>query len=113
MSTREPSAPPAASVAEARMVEEKGDLIEFTYGWPAEAAAIPALDARLEADLTKQRDEARAMAREDKDARSPDAPFHGHSFVKDLKNYGETPRRLPLAAQVPHFTGGPHRHHTV
>src|SRR3546814_5129355 len=74
MSTREPSAPPAASVAEARMVEEKGDLIEFTYGWPAEAAAIPALDARLEADLTKQRDEARAMAREDKDARSPDAP---------------------------------------
>src|SRR3546814_3962627 len=40
MSTREPSAPPAASVAEARMVEEKGDLIEFTYGWPAEAAAI-------------------------------------------------------------------------
>src|SRR3546814_16640432 len=108
MSTREPSAPPAASVAEARMVEEKGDLIEFTYGWPAEAAAIPALDARLEADLKKQRDEARAMAREDKDARSPAAPFPGPYFVQDWKNSGGTPRLPPPAAQRPTFTAGPH-----
>src|SRR3546814_9958065 len=48
------------------------------------------------------------MAREDKDARSPDAPFHGHYFVKDWKNYGETPRLLSLAAQVATFTGGAH-----
>src|SRR3546814_12778486 len=63
MSTREPSAPPAASVAEARMVEEKGDLIEFTYGWPAEAAVITALDARQESELKKQRDEGRELGR--------------------------------------------------
>lgn len=97
-----------APAVEAKAVEEKNDLLEFTYGWPSEAAAIPALNARLEADLVKQRAEALAIAREDKSIRPPDAPFHGHYLHKVWKSYGDTPRLLSLAAQVATFTGGAH-----
>ncbi|WP_158274586.1 DUF3298 and DUF4163 domain-containing protein [Sphingosinicella humi] len=102
-----PVAPPAVK-AKARAVEEKNELLEFTYGWPGEAAAIPGLNARLESELERDRAEALGMAREDRAARPPEAPFHGHYLAKEWKSYGDTPHLLSLAAQVATFTGGAH-----
>ena len=101
-------APSAATPAPARMVEETDELIEFTYGWSAEAAAVPELAARFEADLAKWRAESRKTAEEDRDARGPEIPFHGHLFSKTWATMGSTPRLLSLAADLGTFTGGAH-----
>lgn len=103
-----PATDAAPGLPGSKLVEEKGDLLEFTYGWPLEAAAIPALSGRIEADLARLRAEGLATAREDKAMRPPDAPFHGHYFQKIWMTHGETPRLLSLAAQVAFFTGGAH-----
>src|SRR3546814_1439879 len=56
-----PGAPPggaadiAAKAATASKVEEKTDLIEFSYSYPAEAARIPGLAAWLDSDRAAQR----------------------------------------------------------
>ncbi len=104
----ETPAPTATPAAKARAVEEKNELLEFTYGWPAEAAAIPALNARLESELERDRTEALATAQADKDARGEEFPFHGHYLSKTWNSLGETPRLLSLAAEVETFTGGAH-----
>lgn len=105
-----PSPPPAppAKTAAARLVEEKDDLLEFTYGWSAEAAAVPELVARFEADMAKQRAEGRKMAEEDRDARGADAPFHGHYFSKAWETMGGAGGLLSLAANIGTYTGGAH-----
>jgi hypothetical protein len=108
MPSKEAAAPPAAPAAEARAVEEKTDLLEFTYGWPAEAAAIPALEARLKAELESDHAETLAAAGEDKEARGEEFPFHHHYFHKKWESYGSSPRLLSLAAAVETFTGGAH-----
>src|SRR3546814_8455025 len=56
-----PGAPPggaadiAAKAATASAVEEKTDLIEFSYSYPVEAARIPGLAAWLDSDRAAQR----------------------------------------------------------
>jgi hypothetical protein len=100
--------PPPPPTAEAKAVKESDDFIEFTYGWPAEAAALPALASRLESELERDKAEALATAREDKEARGEEFPFHGHYFSKEWKRLGDTPRLLSLAAEVGTFTGGAH-----
>jgi hypothetical protein len=100
--------PAPAAPAEERLVEENSDLLEFTYGWPAQAAAIPKLVALLHADMAKQRAEAIDMAKEDKSGRTADAPFNGHYFGKVWKTYGNGRRLLSLGASVETFTGGAH-----
>jgi hypothetical protein len=102
-------APAPAAPAKDRLVEEKSDLLEFTYGWPAEAVAIPKLAARFEADMSKQRAEALDMAKDDKASRSgDDVTFNGHYYSKVWKTYGRGRRLLSLAAPIETFTGGAH-----
>jgi hypothetical protein len=101
-----------APAAKARLVEEKNDLLEFTYGWPAEAAAIPRLAAQLEADMGKQRAEAADSARGDKAAREGEPEFNGHFFSKSWKTYGNGRRLLSLGVSVETFTGGAHGNQT-
>lgn len=108
-STPNPVAPAAATpAARARLVDERSDLLEFTYGWPAEAAAIPRLNARFEAELKRQRTEALATAREDKAARGGDMPYNSHSFSAVWELFGNSPRLLSIAAEIGTFTGGAH-----
>ena len=101
-------AAPAAAPAKAHQVHEESDLLEFIYGWSAEAAAIPALKARFEADLQKQRTEALDYARQDKAERGADVPYHGHYYSKVWETQGDSRRLLSLAAQIGTFTGGAH-----
>lgn len=101
-------APSRPAPAKARLVEETDGLLEFTYGWSAEAAAVPELAARFEADMAKQRAEARKTAAEDRDARGPDIPFNGHYFSKTWGTTGSSPRLLSLVADFATYTGGAH-----
>ena len=107
---RKVEAPAAAPASDGKdkMVEETSDLLEFTYGWPSQAAAIPPLVQRFQADMAKQRAEAIDMAKEDKAGRTADYPFNGHYFSKVWKTYGNGRRLLSLGAAVETFTGGAH-----
>ena len=101
-------APAQAAPAKARLVEERNDLLEFTYGWPAEAAAIPKLNAQFEEALAERRAEAVATAREDKAARDKDAPYNSHYYTQVWETFGSNPLLLSLASEIGTFTGGAH-----
>lgn len=101
-------ATPKAAGAKPRKIEEKSDLLEFSYSWPAEAAAIPPLNARFEAEAAKARPEALAMAKEDRHGRGPDLPFNGHYFQAQWETMGDAPALLSLAGEIATFTGGAH-----
>jgi len=99
---------PTASAAAAggRSVEEKTDTLEFSYAWPTEAAAIPALSRQFEEELGRDRVEKTTAAREDKAALG--SGFLAHSFSKEWKLAGSTPQLLSIVAEVSSFTGGAH-----
>lgn len=100
-----PAAPPPA---QAREIREQSALLDFHYAWPSEAAAIPALDRRFEADAAGQRADAIELAEQDRAARPAGAPFHGHYFTKTWETFGNGRRLLSLAAEIGVFTGGAH-----
>ena len=99
------SAKPAG--AKARLVDEKNDLLEFTYGWPAEVEAIPTLKARFEEDLATQRKQAMATAREDFASHGKEA-HSSHSYTQVWETFGSNPLLLSLASEIGTFTGGVH-----
>ncbi|MEA1013763.1 DUF4163 domain-containing protein [Sphingosinicella sp. LY1275] len=101
-------AEPKTEPAKPRKIEDKSDLLEFSYSWPAEAAAIAPLNARFEAQAAEARPEALATAKEDRDGRGPDFPFNGHFFHAEWQTMGDTPALLSLAGQIATFTGGAH-----
>jgi len=102
-----PAAAPAAP-AKPRKVEEKSDILEFSYSWPAEAAAIPGLNKQIEEELGRDRIEAQATAKEDKAGKESGTSFFAHSFSKEWKVAGDTPRLLSVLGEVGTFTGGAH-----
>ncbi|WP_216318906.1 PdaC/SigV domain-containing protein [Sphingomonas quercus] len=103
-----PSAPASAPAAAPVVIADKSALINFSYQWPAEAAAIPALDARLRADARTSRQHAINGAREDKRARPADAPFFAHEMQKTWTVEGEAAGLLALRDEFATFTGGAH-----
>ncbi|HEX8533226.1 MAG TPA: DUF4163 domain-containing protein [Allosphingosinicella sp.] len=101
-------AAPAAG-ARAVKVEEKSDLLEFSYSWPAEAAALPGLNKQLDEEMGRDRVEVQAAAKEDKAGRGDGgADFFAHSYSKEWRVAGKTPRLLSIVAEVGTFTGGAH-----
>ncbi len=99
---------PAAPAAP-RKVQAKSDVLEFSYSWPAEAAAIPGLNKQLEEELGRDRVESQAAAKEDKDGRGASgSDFFAHSFSKEWRLAGNTPQLLSLLGEVSSFTGGAH-----
>jgi hypothetical protein len=63
-----PTAP--VPTAKAFSVSEENDLYEFEYGWSAEAAAVPQLDARFRKDMATAKADLIAGATEDRDERA-------------------------------------------
>lgn len=102
-------AEPASPPAEAFTAAEKTELVDFSYRYPAAAAAIPALARQLQADMARIKAEALGFATQDRDsARDSDRPFHGHYLHKEWTSLGETSQLLSLTALVETFTGGAH-----
>ena len=103
------SASPPAPAAKAFSVAEKNDLYEFEYGWPAEAAAVPQLEARLRKDMDKAKAELVSAARADRDERAKQGyDYHPHAMQMSYETAGQSDRLLSLESTVYGFTGGAH-----
>jgi hypothetical protein len=110
-----PSEPAAATAPSggARAVEEETELYNFDYSYPAQAGAIPALKAMLDADLAEKRS---ALAKEARDGRD-EAKKAGFDFNKHDRSVGwqvvaDLPAWLSLSAGSGGFSGGAHPYHS-
>jgi hypothetical protein len=103
--------PPGTMVPPPKAFEhdEKNDLIEYHFGWSAEAAAVPQLVARFQAEMDKDKAELLANAREDKASRDKDGyPFHAYTSTTEYATAGQSPRLLSLTVDAAAYTGGAH-----
>lgn len=97
--------PPAKSFQQS----EKTPLLDFSYAWPAAAASIPEIAAKLHKEMTVQKTDALKMATQDqKSAKESGYPFHAHSLEKRWSVSADTPRFLALKSEVYSYTGGAH-----
>jgi hypothetical protein len=93
----------------ARAVSEENDLYDFDYSYPAQAAAIPALKAWLDADLARQKADLIKSAKEDKQASAGgDFPYNTHSASSDWKVVTDLPGWLSLSTTIGGYSGGAH-----
>ena len=91
---------------------DKDALLDFSYAWPVEAAAIPALNARFNRDMALAHKDAVETAQEDQKAHgSMGGEFQGHQFQRSWSTAGQTPALLSLVATTSAFTGGAHPNH--
>jgi len=107
-----PQPKPATPTPKAFEYEEKNDLIDFHFAWSAEAAAIPELVTRFQAEMAKAKDELAAGAKEDKAMRDKEGfDFHGYQSSTDYQTAGQSPRVLSLFVDASAYTGGAHLNH--
>jgi hypothetical protein len=104
------SAPKATAPAAKPFVhDEENDLIDYHFGWSAEAAAVPQLVARFQAAMTKDKAALLANAKADKAEREKHGfPFNGYMSSTEYETAGQTGRLLSLRAEFSAFTGGAH-----
>ena len=100
---------PATADARAVKVERNSAALEFSYSYPAEAAAIAPLKRRLQAELAKQYRKALRLGLDDlkiykQEKRGGISDF----FSMEWTTAGQTPRLLSLENQLSTFTGGAH-----
>ena len=108
--------PPAVTVTNAvapgpsaQAMTSKADGLEFSYKWPAEAAAIPELNAWLRANGEKIRADNQKQARSDQASAKKDGyPFNDHSYQEDYAVVADTPAMLVLLSDGYVYTGGAH-----
>lgn len=104
-----PATKPAEPAAKAFVHDEENDLIEFHYGWSAEAAAVPQLVERFRKDKEKVKADLLAGAREDKAARDKEKmEFHGYMSSTQYDTAGQSGRLLSLSVDAGSYTGGAH-----
>ena len=102
-------APPATPPAKPFKASEKNAFLEFSYAYPAQAAAIPFLVEKFDKAMTAGKADALKMAQEDsKAAQQSGFPFHAHSLETEWTVSADTPRFLALQSQTYVFTGGAH-----
>ena len=106
-----PTASPAIAPL-AKQTREQTASFEFEYTYPAEAAAIPALVAELEADQAKRRRELAEAARDGRVmAKENGFAFNPYSHSANWTVVTELPGWLSLTAASSEFTGGAHPNH--
>jgi hypothetical protein len=112
---RVPGAPPGAASdlrarrAAASDVRQNDDLIEFSYAYPRDAAAIPQLAEWLDNDRATRRDALLAAARRDRAAAEKAGfPYRRHSHLQKWQTVTNTPRFLSLSAEIDTYKGGAH-----
>ena len=95
--------------ANAVKVERNSAALEFSYSYPAEAAAIPALNRRFQADLATQYHKASKLGLEDlKIYKEQNRGGISDFFSMEWTTAGQTPRLLSLQNQLSTFTGPAH-----
>lgn len=104
-----PSTPPVGEPApKPYKVEQDSDLLEFSYAYPAEAAAVPAIVTKFSEEEKQGKADALQMAAEDKKARDKDFPFNPHALETSWSVHADSPRFLSLLKETYVFTGGAH-----
>ena len=94
------SAPKAtAPTAKPFVYDEENDLIDYHFGWSAEAAAVPQLVAMFQAAMSKDKAELLANAKADKAEREKQGfPFNGYMSSTEYETAGQSGRLLSLRA---------------
>ncbi len=93
-------------------VEERSELLEFSYAWPARAEAIAPLRAQLAREMARARAAAARYARTDRAESAADGrPFEPHLYGAGWRVDGSTAVLLGLSAEISSFTGGVHGNH--
>lgn len=104
-----PATKPAELQARPFVHDEKNDLIEFHYGWSAEAAAVPQLVERFRTEMKLEKEKLIAGAKEDKSVREKEGfDFNGYMLSTDYETAGQSDRLLSLRVDVGSYTGGAH-----
>jgi len=107
-------AKPAATMdsqAEAKPVsfERETEKFTYSYAYPAEAAAIPALVKLLEEDRAQGLAELESEAQEaEKDAKANDYPYNPHMLGTSWSTTGNTPPLLAMLGEISSYSGGAH-----
>lgn len=100
---------PSAPAAKPFAAEDKTALYEFTFSWPAEAAAIPELVTRFKAEMAKAKAELIGGAEEVKAMRDKEGDdFQPFTSSTAYETAGQSQRLLSLAVEVWEYTGGAH-----
>lgn len=98
-----------ASPMKPAKVERRSEALEFTYAWPAEAAAIPKLNARFRSEMTRAYRQALALARENEKMYRSEGRRDIHDYYSKVwTSAGQSSRLLSLQAELGTFTGGAH-----
>lgn len=107
-----PSAADAAFAApppSARSVERETDTYDFSYSYPEQAVAIPALNAFFEKDLRDSEAEiARQTAEEKAEAEKEGFPFRPHYLAVAWGVAADLPGWLSMSAGIETYSGGAH-----
>lgn len=98
--------PQAGRTAEPVDISAKNNLLDFEYGWPAQAASIPQLDQWLRGDSVRVRAQAMDEARRDEQGKA--GHFNPHSYVELWTTVADIPALLVLQANGYAYTGGAH-----
>jgi hypothetical protein len=87
-------------------VDRKGELVEFTYAWSAEASRQPLLARRLRADLERAFAASAAAATADRAATlAAGRDFTGHRYDRRWTTAGQSSRLLSLEGRLAVATG--------
>ena len=96
-------------LAKPRVVSVENEQMKFSFSWPSEAVAIPALNAVFEARAKAEQDKFSAMTAEARaDAKEYGYPYRAYDFSKGWEVAASTPRFISLAAGTYAYTGGAH-----
>lgn len=88
---------------------DKTALLDYSYSYPAQAAAIPALVEKFARDADRAKADALKMAKDDSDAaKSSGFPFHAHELQTGWSVTADTPRFLALQSESYVYSGGAH-----
>lgn len=105
-----PPAPPAKPF----VYDVENELVEFHYGWSAEAAAVPQLVARFSEEMRKAESELIGGAKDDKASREKQGfEFHGYMSSTEYETAGQSNRLLSLKVDVGSYEGGAHGNHGI
>lgn len=114
VATPAPAPVAAAPKPKPFVYDVENELIEFHYGWSAEAAAVPQLVARFRKEMEKAESELVAGAKEEKASREKeDFDYHTYMSSTQYETGGQSERLLSLKVDVGSFEGGAHGNHGV
>ena len=108
------AAAPTEHLAKPFVYDVENELIEFHYGWSAEAAAVPELAARFREDMKKREADVIGGAKDDKASREKEGfDFHPYMSSTQYDTAGQTGRLLSLKVDVGSYEGGAHGNHGI